>query len=62
MLESVELGDSGSCMQNSLGMGGSNPHEKSEKEYNGTEVLEEPFVKKAIELFDAQKIKIRSKI
>lgn len=57
MIEDVELGDAGSCMQNSAGLG-----ETRSQEFNGTEILEEPFVKKAIELFDAQKIKIRSKI
>jgi len=57
MIEDVELGDAGSCMQNSAGLGN-----VQTKEYNGTEILEEPFIKKAIELFDAQKIKIRSKI
>jgi len=57
MIEDVEMGDAGSCMQNSAGLG-----EEKSREFNGTEILEEPFVKKAIELFDAQKIKIRSKI
>jgi DNA polymerase-3 subunit gamma/tau len=56
MIESVELGDAGSCMQNSTGLG------DATKEYNGADILEEPFVKKAIELFDARRIKIRPKI
>lgn len=57
MIEDVELGDAGSCMQNSAGLA-----DTRSQEFNGTEILEEPFVKKAIELFDAQKIRIRSKI
>lgn len=36
--------------------------QKASKEYDETEILDIPFVKKAIELFDAQKIKIISKI
>jgi len=56
MIEAVELGDAGSCMQNNSGLG------DAAKEYNGADILNEPFVKKAIELFEAQRIRIRPKI
>ena len=59
MIEDVETGsEGGSCMENNLGLSG----EQKAKEFNGTEILNDPFVKKAIEIFDAQKIKIRSKV
>lgn len=52
MIEDVELND----YKNET-----SPQQAS-KEYDETEILDVPFVKKAIELFDAQKIKIISKI
>jgi len=55
MIEDIELHDHADA---------STPAKEKEnsKEYDGTEILNEPFIKKAVELFDAQKIKIKPKI
>jgi DNA polymerase III subunit gamma/tau len=66
MIEDVEegnsCGDLGSCMQSAAGMGTKTDLGPASKEFDSTKILEEPFVKKAIEMFDAKKIKILQKV
>jgi len=55
MTEDIQTGD-GSCV------GGCDSSDESSKEIDGNTILDEPFVKKAAELFEATKITIQSKI
>ncbi len=55
MIEDVEVGD-GSCVTNC------SEEDPSTKELNGVDITQEPMVQKAIELFEAKKITIQSKI
>ncbi len=55
MIEDIEVGD-GSCVTNC------SEEDPSTKELNGTDITQEPMVQKAIELFEAKKITIQSKI
>ena len=55
MIEDIEVGD-GSCVSNC------SESDTSTKELNGTDITQEPMVQKAIELFEAKKITIQSKI
>lgn len=55
MIEEAEIGGSGSCVTNCQ-----NPD--SSREINGADIKDEPMVQKAIELFEAKKITIQSKI
>jgi DNA polymerase III subunit gamma/tau len=56
MIEDAEMGGSASCVTNC------SPAESEIKEVNGTNIKDEPMVQKAIELFEATKITIQSKI
>ena len=56
MIEDAEMGGSASCVTNC------SDANASTKEINGKEILEQPMVQKAIELFEANKITIQSKI
>jgi DNA polymerase-3 subunit gamma/tau len=55
MTEDVETGGGGSCV-------GECASDESSKEIDGENILEEPFIKKAAELFEATKITIQSKV
>jgi len=57
MIEDAEMGGSASCVTNC-----SQSAEESTKEYNGTDITQEPMVQKAIELFEARKVTVQSKI
>ncbi|WP_294967141.1 DNA polymerase III subunit gamma/tau [Sulfurimonas sp.] len=56
MVEDAEMGGSASCVTNC------SPAENEVKEVSGTNIKDEPMVQKAIELFEATKITIQSKI
>jgi DNA polymerase-3 subunit gamma/tau len=56
MIEDAEMGGSGSCVTNC------SQNEEPAKEISETNIQNEPMVKKAIELFEATKITIQSKI
>ncbi|MEA1956651.1 MAG: DNA polymerase III subunit gamma/tau [Campylobacterota bacterium] len=56
MIEEVELGGSSSCVANC------SQTDESTKEIDGEDIKSEPMVKKAMELFEATKITIQSKI
>lgn len=56
MIEDVEVGGGGSCVSES------SLCEESSKEINGVDITQEPMVLKAIELFEAKKVTIQSKI
>ena len=57
MVEDAEMGGSASCVTNC-----SQNTEESTKELNGTDITQEPMVQKAIELFEARKVTVQSKI
>jgi len=56
MVEEAEIGGSASCVSNC------SESDNSTKEINGDDITKEPLVQKAIELFEAKKITIQSKI
>jgi DNA polymerase-3 subunit gamma/tau len=56
MIEDAEIGESDSCVSNC------SQSNESAKEINGVDIREEPMVQKAIELFEAKKVTIQSKI
>ena len=56
MVEDAEMGGSVSCVTNC------SSHNESPKEVDGVNIKDEPMVQKAIELFEATKITIQSKI
>ena len=56
MIEDAEIGGSQSCITDC------SQNDESTKEIDGTDIKEEPMVKKAIEMFEATKITIQSKI
>ena len=56
MIEEAEIGGSASCVTNC------SESDESTKEINGTDITEEPMVQKAIEMFEAKKVTIQSKI
>ena len=56
MIEDAEIGGSASCVTNC------SQNDESTKEINGTDITQEPMVQKAIELFEAKKVTIQSKI
>ncbi len=56
MIEDAEMGGSASCVTNC------SPAQNEIKEVSGTNIKDEPMVQKAIELFEATKITIQSKI
>lgn len=56
MVEDAEMGGSASCVTNC------SSNENTPKEVDGVEIQDEPMVQKAIELFEATKMTIQSKI
>ncbi|MFA6137668.1 MAG: DNA polymerase III subunit gamma/tau [Sulfurimonas sp.] len=56
MVEDAEIGGSDSCVSNC------SQSDESAKEINGVDITDEPMVQKAIELFEAKKVTIQSKI
>ncbi len=56
MIEDIEIGGSASCVS------GCDTQEEATKEVNGSDITQEPMVQKAIELFEAKKVTIQSKI
>jgi DNA polymerase-3 subunit gamma/tau len=56
MVEDAEMGGSASCVSNC------SETDTSTQEINGTDITQEPMVQKAIELFEAKKVTIQSKI
>ena len=56
MIEEAEIGGSASCVANC------SDSDESTKEINGTDITQEPMVQKAIEMFEAKKVTIQSKI
>ena len=54
-IEDIEAGGSASCVTNCA-------EESIQDEINGTDITKEPMVQKAIELFEAKKVTIQSKI
>lgn len=56
MVEDAEIGGSASCVSNC------SETDTSTQEINGTDITQEPMVQKAIELFEAKKVTIQSKI
>jgi DNA polymerase-3 subunit gamma/tau len=55
MIEDVEIGGGGSCVTNC--------NEPSvQDEINGTDITQEPLVQKAIEMFEAKKVTVQSKV
>jgi DNA polymerase-3 subunit gamma/tau len=56
MVEDAEMGGSASCVTNCSAT------DTSTQEINGTDITQEPMVQKAIELFEAKKVTIQSKI
>ena len=56
MIEDVEMGGAASCVN------GCSQDDISHQEFNGADITQEPMVQKAIELFEANKITIQSKI
>ena len=57
MIEDAEMGGSASCVTDC-----SQSTNESSKELNGTDITQEPMVQKAIEMFEATKVTIQSKI
>ncbi len=57
MIEDAEMGGSASCVTNC-----SPTAEEATQELNGTDITQEPMVQKAIELFEARKVIVQSKI
>ena len=57
MIEDAEIGGSASCVTNCSG-----DNSVEVKEINGDEILNEPIVQRATELFEATKRTIQSKI
>ncbi len=55
MIEDIEVGNA-SCVSNC------SENDNSTQEFNGVDITEEPMVQKAIELFEAKKITIQSKV
>lgn len=56
MIEESEIGGSASCITNC------SDSDESTKEINGADITEEPMVQSAIEMFEAKKVTIQSKI
>ncbi len=56
MIEDAEIGGSASCVTNC------SEGTESTKELDGTNITQEPMIQKAIELFEARKITVQSKI
>ena len=56
MVEDAEIGGSASCVTNCENS------DESSKEIDGVEIKDEPMVQKAVELFEAKKMTIQSKI
>jgi DNA polymerase-3 subunit gamma/tau len=56
MVEDAQMGGSASCVTNC------SDTDTSTQEINGTDITQEPMVQKAIELFEAKKVTIQSKI
>ncbi|MBU0721376.1 DNA polymerase III subunit gamma/tau [bacterium] len=56
MIEDAEIGGSASCVT------GCSQSDESTKEFNGIDITDEPMVQKAIEMFEANKVTIQSKI
>jgi DNA polymerase III subunit gamma/tau len=56
MIEEAEIGGSASCVANC------SSSDESTKEINGTDITQEPMVQKAIEMFEAKKVTVQSKI
>ena len=56
MIEDAEMGGSASCITNC------SESDESTKEINGVDITEEPMVQKAIEIFEAKRVIIQSKI
>ncbi|MDD3059676.1 MAG: DNA polymerase III subunit gamma/tau [Sulfurimonas sp.] len=56
MIEDAEMGGSASCVSNC------SDTTNTMQEINGTDITQEPMVQKAIELFEAKKVTIQSKI
>jgi len=55
MVEDAEMGGSGSCVTNCS-------ETPTQDEINGTDITQEPMIQKAIELFEAKKVTVQSKI
>ena len=55
MVEDAEMGGSASCVSNC-----SEP--SAQDEVNGTDITQEPMIQKAIEMFEAKKVTVQSKI
>jgi DNA polymerase III subunit gamma/tau len=67
MMEDIERGndcsDLGSCMQSAAGMGDkADINSSASKEIDSNKILEEPFIKEALKLFEAKKVKILLKV
>lgn len=56
MIEDAEIGGSASCVTNCI------PADEASKEIDANEMKDEPMVQKAIEMFEAKKMTIQSKI
>ncbi|MDY0121818.1 MAG: hypothetical protein RBR54_07720 [Sulfurimonas sp.] len=56
MIEEAEIGGAASCVT------GCSQDDISNQEFNGGDITQEPMIQKAIELFEANKITIQSKI
>jgi len=56
MVEEAEIGGSASCVTNCT------PADEATKEIDGAQIQDEPMVQKAIEMFEAKKMTIQSKI
>ena len=56
MIEDAEIGGGASCVTNCQ------DSDPSTKELNGTDITQEPMVQKAIEMFEARKVTVQSKI
>jgi DNA polymerase-3 subunit gamma/tau len=56
MIESAEIGGSASCVTNC------EPADSSTREIDSNKIQDEPMVKRAIEMFEAKKMQIQSKI
>ena len=57
MVEDAEMGGSASCVTDC-----SQSTPEASKELNGTDITQEPMVQKAIEMFEAKKVTVQSKI
>jgi len=57
MIEDAEIGGSASCVTDC-----SQSTQEASKEINGTDITQEPMVQKAIEMFEAKKVTVQSKI